>query len=275
MGRGLPDTIHTVTFDCWSTLIYEASAAHDTATRKLTGSERRAARMARALDMDPQPIAAAFAQSWSEHQRAWHKREAFTGAHMLEHSLQLLGLPLTAAERAQLLADLEEEILERDVVAIEGARALLSHLRDRGIRTALICDTGFTPGRVVRKLLERQALLPLLEHTVFSDEIGVAKPHPRAFESALQALGVAAKGAVHVGDLRRSDVAGARAVGMGSVRFSGQHDDHDDATGRGAGVSDCAAAGCTPPCARPEADEVVGTYAALQALLETRLVPAG
>ena len=41
----------------------------------------------------------------------------------------------------------------------------------------------------------------------------------------------------------------------------------DDASGDRAGVIDCAAAGCTPPCARPEADQVVSTYTALGALL--------
>lgn len=271
MGSGFPDTIHTVTFDCWSTLIYEGSAAVATAEPKRSGSERRAARLAELLAVDLQLAAAAFGGAWQMHQRAWHKREAFTGEHMLDHTLRALGLQLTAAERSGLLRELEEEILARPVLAVAGARDLLAHLRARGIRTALICDTGFTPGRVVRQVLAQHGLLELLELTIFSDEIGVAKPHPRAFARALEGLGVDARGAVHVGDLRRSDVAGARAAGMGSVRFSGQHDDHDAASGSSAGVIDCAAAGCTPPCARPEADQVVSTYTALQALLEPRL----
>jgi putative hydrolase of the HAD superfamily len=271
MGLGFPGTIHTVTFDCWSTLIYEASAPADAAQRKRTGNERRAERLAAALAVDEQLAAAAFSQAWQLHQRAWHRTESFTGEHMLDHTLRVLDLPLTAAERGKVLAELEEEILAREVRAITGARELLAHLRDRGIRTALICDTGFTPGRVVRQLLARHDLLGLLEHTVFSDEIGVTKPHPHAFERALSALGVPARGAVHVGDLRRSDIAGARAAGMGSVRFSGHNDDVDDALGSAAGVIGCAAAGCTPPCARPEADQVVASYTALQALLDARL----
>lgn len=271
MGSAFPDTIHTVTFDCWSTLIYEDKAAA-AAARKPTGTERRAARLAALLALDLPLVAAAFGAAWREHQRAWHRREAFTAAHMLDHTLSALSLQLGAAEHAQLLSTLEDEIAERQVRAVSGARELLAYLRGRGIRTALICDTGFTPGRVVRKLLAQHGLLELLELTVFSDEIGVCKPHPLAFESALQGLGVTAQGAVHVGDLRRSDVAGARAAGMASVRFNGQHDDHDAASGSTAGVIDCAAAGCTPPCARPEADQVVSTYTALHALLEPRLV---
>lgn len=274
MGSGFPDTIHTVTFDCWSTLIYEAKAPVpiDAAEHKRSGNERRAANLAAVLALEPQLVAAAFAAAWQEHQRAWHRREAFTGEHMLDHTLRTLSLQLTAAQRAELLRTLEDEISVRHVQAAPGARELLAHLRARGIRTALICDTGFTPGRVVRQLLAEQGLLEWLELTIFSDEIGVAKPHPRAFSSALEGLGVTAQGAVHVGDIRRSDIAGARAAGMGSVRFNGLHDDHDDANGSSAGVIDCAAAGCTPPCARPEADQVVSTYTALRALLEPRLV---
>jgi FMN phosphatase YigB (HAD superfamily) len=106
---------------------------------------------------------------------------------------------------------------------------------------------------------------------VFSDELGVCKPHPQAFHSALSELGVPARAAVHVGDLRRSDVAGARAAGMGSVRFRGQHDDHEQASGRLAGIIDCVSAGCTPLCARPEAHYVVDSYEELSALLDSRL----
>jgi len=74
-------------------------------------------------------------------------------------------------------------------------------------------------------------------------------------------------GRLHVGDLRRSDIAGARAAGMGTVRFAGANDD-GGAASTGAGIIDCAAAGCEPHCARPEADRVAHSYAALAELLQ-------
>jgi putative hydrolase of the HAD superfamily len=169
---------------------------------------------------------------------------------------------------------MEEDLGAGDVQVIDGAHAILSALRTRGVRTALICDTGFTPGRVVRTLLRQHGLLQHLELCVFSEEVGAPKPHARAFESALAGLGVGARGAVHVGDLRRSDVAGARAAGMASVRFRGHHDDADAGSGPNAGVIDCVAAGCSPVCARPEADVVVDAYPALWDLLAPRLSPA-
>lgn len=46
---------------------------------------------------------------------------------------------------------------------------------------------------------------------------GQAKPHPRMFEMALEAAGVAPEQAVHVGDHPEQDVLAARAVGMRTV----------------------------------------------------------
>ena len=51
---------------------------------------------------------------------------------------------------------------------------------------------------------------------VISGDVGVAKPDPAAFATALEALGVVPEGVWHVGDNPEADVAGARA-GLTSV----------------------------------------------------------
>jgi FMN phosphatase YigB (HAD superfamily) len=259
----LPKEVHTVTFDCWSTLIYEAPEQH--------GAAARARRLANFIGADESRTAEALAAAWRLHQQAWHRQVVFAGPDILNHALQTLGVELPLHACADLLAQLEDDILERDVRVIAGAREFLSELRASGTRTALICDTGFTPGRTVRRVLARVGLLESPEVTIFSDEIGVPKPHVRAFESALSALGTSAVGAVHVGDLRRSDVAGARAAGMVSVRFRGYSDDSDVGSSRKSDVIDCAAAGCDPVCPRPEADIVTDCYSALADMLGLRV----
>ncbi|NNL67114.1 MAG: HAD-IA family hydrolase, partial [Myxococcales bacterium] len=80
---------------------------------------------------------------------------------------------------------------------------------------------------------------------VFSDEVGVPKPHPRIFRAALEPLGVDPAQALHVGDLLHTDVAGARSFCMASVRIRALHDD---------------------PSALPEADFVVDSHAELRTL---------
>jgi FMN phosphatase YigB (HAD superfamily) len=250
---------HTVTFDCWQTVLAEAGPSH--------GHSARVRLLCEYTGADPKEAAAALRDAWRTHQLSWHRRTAFTGRDMTLASLAALGITLEPARSDSLIDELESEILTHDVIAIEGSRETLEALARRGIRRALICDTGYTPGRVVRQLLARVGLLEYLEVQAFSDEVGVPKPHGTMFKTALDGLGVAAEGAVHVGDLRRSDVAGARAAGMGSVRITVSNDDATPDPGPSAPVIGCAEAGCSPLCERPEADAVAADYRELRGLL--------
>jgi FMN phosphatase YigB (HAD superfamily) len=244
---------HTVTFDCWSTLIHEAGTNH--------GVSKRARMLANAAGVAEGEARAALGAAWRHHQIQWHSRVAFTAHDMTAHALAALGASLDGPRLADLVTALEDEALKSEIRVLPGARETLERLRRANVRRALICDTGFSPGRVVRRLLDRVGLLEHLEVTVFSDEIGVPKPHPRAFTKALEALSVSREGAVHIGDLRRSDVAGAMASGMGTIRITAHHDDSDDAPRSGAGIIDCSTAGCEPVCERPEAHVIAATYA--------------
>ncbi len=244
-----------VTFDCWQTLIF------DDQPRGHQPARGRVDVLCEWTQKPREQVASALAAGWAEHQKAWHRRQVFAGPEITRHVLAALDVTLTPSRVDELVRVLEDEITDHRIVAAEGARAILEALREDGVRIALICDTGFSPGRVVRQLLQRVGLLEFLEVQIFSDEIRVPKPHPLAFHSALRGLGVEAKRAVHVGDLRRSDIAGARDVGMISARFAGLNDDADaNAGASGAGVIDCAGAGCHPVCPRPEADVVVTDY---------------
>jgi 2-haloacid dehalogenase len=49
---------------------------------------------------------------------------------------------------------------------------------------------------------------------VISEEVGIAKPDPRIFTPALEAVGVAARDVLYVGDSVTSDMAAARNAGM-------------------------------------------------------------
>ena len=82
----------------------------------------------------------------------------------------------------------------------------------------------------------------------FSDETGWFKPAEEAFAPALEGLGADDPAVVaHVGDNRRTDVAGALALGMIAVRFTGFHD--------------------RPPDDGPEAHHVIDDHRELPGLL--------
>ena len=126
-----------------------------------------------------------------------------------------------------------------------GALEAVRRLRHRGFRLGIVSDTGFRPGRVLRRQLSEVGILDCFEPggLAFSDEVGVPKPDPRIFERALSGLDVTAAEAVHVGDLKFTDVAGARSAGMRVVRFTGCADDLEDG---------------------PEADAVISSHAELE-----------
>ncbi|MCP4644328.1 MAG: HAD-IA family hydrolase, partial [bacterium] len=64
----------------------------------------------------------------------------------------------------------------------------------------------------------------------FSDEVGVAKPQAKMFETAARGLGVRMDELLHIGDLEITDIVGAQAVGAKAALFTGENDRHLNAT---------------------------------------------
>jgi putative hydrolase of the HAD superfamily len=97
-----------------------------------------------------------------------------------------------------------------------------------------------------REKVARTGLLLYADAIVVSGEIGAAKPDLAIFDHALKLLGVAASGAVHVGDGLESDVLGAQKAGFraavwlnrhGKARESGQPEpEYEIASLRGLGA---------------------------------------
>jgi putative hydrolase of the HAD superfamily len=78
-----------------------------------------------------------------------------------------------------------------------------------------------TASPTLRERLDMFGVLRYFDHWSFSDEVGCFKPWPAVFEHALAGLGVDDPStAAHVGDSRRTDVAGAQAMGMTAVRYT-------------------------------------------------------
>jgi putative hydrolase of the HAD superfamily len=93
------------------------------------------------------------------------------------------------------------------------ALALLPALRAAGLRLAVVSNFD---ARLPR-LLADAGLASLFDAVVYSEEVGVEKPHPAIFEELLEQLELPAARVLHVGDSRRDDVEGARAVGLAAL----------------------------------------------------------
>lgn len=190
--------------------------------------EDRAGALRRFIELDDHEAHALLKEAWARHDDAWKQIETFGPGRMAAYCLEARGIS-DDESIAQLTEDFEEASLKRGVEAVDGAGETLAALQKANIRLALVCDTGFTPGRVVRRLLDDAGFLPYLEVLCFSDEVGVPKPGNEIFAKALAEMGVRPHEAIHVGDLRRTDIAGARDIGMRAARFRGVHDDKSDA----------------------------------------------
>ncbi len=236
-------TPRAITFDCWNTLLYEESwtTAHALRIDALVRAARAAGR-----EVESETAGRAFNSAWQRHMDAWAAGAASGAIEVAHWALAELGLSPHGANLPALVQNFEEASHSSRVLALDGARNALGALSAAGIHLGLVCDTGLTPGHVVRHFLDAQGLLELLGSTIFSDEWSLPKPHPEVFHAALSELGVRASEALHIGDLKRTDVAGARAVGMVTVRLRARNDDTS---------------------AHAEADHVVDDYAGFLALL--------
>jgi putative hydrolase of the HAD superfamily len=104
----------------------------------------------------------------------------------------------------------------------KGAVETLTALRERGLKLAAVSNT-IQPGRFLTTNMARWGLQHLFDARIYSSDVGYAKPHPRIFQVALEALGVAADNAAYVGDRLLPDVGGAHAVGMKAILIEVDH----------------------------------------------------
>jgi putative hydrolase of the HAD superfamily len=232
-------TVAAVTFDFWNTLVAEPPG--------LLKRLRREAVLAAAAEvggaLDDAAIDLALAAAGAAHDRAWSAGLPFDPvAEAARFGAALAPIAVgPGVARAPGTAGIADAAADRLAAAFLGSSAgapltladgvaeLLRELHGRGIALAIVCDVGLTPSPLLREALDRAGLLRLFGGWAFSDEVGAYKPAPAIFRHALDALGVAPAATLHVGDLRRTDVAGARALGMATVRYRGIADDTSDA----------------------------------------------
>ena len=77
-------------------------------------------------------------------------------------------------------------------------------------------------------MADNLGLLPHLDFSITSQEVGAEKPSPLIFERALERAGAQPENAVHVGDQIASDIEGAVNVGINAVLLDrdGNHKDY-------------------------------------------------
>lgn len=134
-------------------------------------------------------------------------------AEVARAALAGVGLHLDADVALGLLEHIYVSGPEGGKIAYPDARATLEALRARGFKLGIVTNRSFG-GTRFRDDLAAAGLDIDWDTISVSVEVGYLKPHPRLFESALEALGVTPAKAMVVGNSLREDVAGAQALGM-------------------------------------------------------------
>ncbi len=106
-----------------------------------------------------------------------------------------------------------EDAYGRHRQLIPGSLALLEALAGRAHRG--IITNGLS--ELQRSKIKACGLEPHVEAVVISEEVGVAKPEPGIFQTALRQAGLEPAEAVMVGDSWEVDILGARNAGLGAV----------------------------------------------------------
>lgn len=137
------------------------------------------------------------------------RRSLVTDARDLRRFAERLGVDPPEDVEA-LEDDLRQDV--RSARVFDDVEEALTRLRGRGLRLGLISNAA-TP---YKEPFQRLGLAGRFDAVLFSCDVGLRKPEPEIYRRMADALGVETERVVMVGDGRRSDVDGPKAVGMGA-----------------------------------------------------------
>ncbi|MCB2205967.1 HAD family hydrolase [bacterium] len=225
--------IQAVTIDFWNTIVDSRNGASRRAVRHDAMKE---VYEASGLPWNEAQVEEAFRVSYAAFEHVWQGEQRTPSAsESLNVIWKHLGIDVPGEVHARAVRSFEDSILAGMPSLLPGAAEGIAALASR-YRLAVISDTAYSPGRVLRKVLEAHGIAKHFTFLAYSDEVGVSKPHRKIFQRALSALDANPAASAHIGDIERTDIAGAKALGMRAVLFRGDesgryyHENGEDRT---------------------------------------------
>ncbi len=224
------ERIKAITIDFWNTL-YDSSGGDGRNHDRHETILRNAARLNAPLEESA--VKAAQKQAWEYFNKVWREEQRTPSTRrMVEHFWEYLDLSADEQALHEVTLAFEEGILKHPPHLLPNVKEVLARLSGK-YYLALISDTAFSPGRVLKRVMEADGIAEYFSMMSFSDETGVSKPHPRAYEVALAGTSCTAQECVHIGDIERTDIVGAKEYGMFAILFAGDpharmNDEHKD-----------------------------------------------
>jgi putative hydrolase of the HAD superfamily len=210
--------LRALTFDYWDTL-YEGGALPERVALRRTAVGALLGAYGRALP--DEQLRALYEESGREAERWWsEEHRGYRTDERLRWILERAAVkPREECEHVAAAADaVDNALLMLPPAMLAGAWQMLRSL-SRHFTLAVISDTGFASGRAQDRLLQKDAARDFFEATIYSMDVGHAKPRPEIFAAAVTTLGIPPGEILHVGDNERTDVRGALAAGFRAIRL--------------------------------------------------------
>ena len=207
--------LHAITFDLWNTLIANRSYGNQRYNFLIDFMHKQSYKVS--LDELKEKYNSAL-----EKHRITEKKFGlihFQLEDRLKELFSSLKLVITPNLLNNLIIDLEDILMLDPPPLMDGVKETLEYL-SKNFKLGVISDTGITPGRVLRKVLETHDILKYFQTTIFSNETGYLKPSNAMFETALKNMEIDSENAIHIGDLLQTDIIGAEEAGMKTIWIS-------------------------------------------------------
>lgn len=209
--------IKGITFDFWNTLFSD----QDEYIRRKMRVDKCCDVIKKYKNISEEDIENSFLETGKISAEYWKKNyKTFTSVQRLETILSILNITINVNESKELINFFEEVTLKVPPQPVNGVRKVIAGLC-KDYKLGIISDTGYSPARILKKLLSNIGISECFSSLNFSNEVGVAKPHPDIFKKAAEELYLKPEEIVHVGDIYRTDVKGAIENGFNTIHFIG------------------------------------------------------
>ncbi|MBX3042897.1 MAG: HAD family hydrolase [Candidatus Kapabacteria bacterium] len=213
--------LELITIDFWNTLFDSSNGIKRNAVRQHVFAGEIAKLN---VTISQEEFQKAVEASWEFFNNIWMNEQRTPETYeTIEYLWNFLKLPHNPDSIRELSKAFAESILDYPPQPNENVETTLKELKKSGYKIGLISDTGFTPGTILRKVIENEGLLGYFDSFSFSDETGVSKPNAKAYTKILNELRIKPELALHIGDIEKTDVKGAKSIGMKAIRFSGDN----------------------------------------------------
>ena len=211
--------LKAITFDFWQTLY--ADSRENWLRRQAVRVEKCHAYLrGRGYACEVPDIQRALSAAYELTHVRWHRHVGVPVEMGMKELASALDFTLDAEEIAALVSVMGASFLASPPRQIPHVKPVLERLSAK-YPLGIVSDSALTPGTFVRKLMERDGILPCFQAFTFSDETAYTKPEVAQFHATLAQLGAEPVEAVHIGDIFRTDIVGAKNAGMKAIRFCG------------------------------------------------------